>query len=224
MSTAERRESVIFSHLGEAGLLCEHAPGPLDLGRQRRIWAVAGAVAGLAGIRETIPGMNNLVVLYDPLLLTPEQLSAEIERLWQEPVPERHEGRTIEIPVVYGGEGGVDLAPLAERAGLDPRTFAELHAAGDYTVYALGAQPGFGYLGGLDPRLATPRRSIVHPRIEEGAVMIGGAQTAVQSRTTPSGWHMIGRTETVFFDPERESPCLLKPGDRVRFTAIEVLA
>lgn len=223
MST-ERQESVVFSHLGEAGLLCEHAPGPLDLTRQRRIWAVAEAIGGRPGIREVIPGMNNLVVLYDPDRFTPERLSAEIEALWRAPVPERHEGRTIEIPVVYGGEGGVDLLPLAERAGLDPAAFAALHAAGDYTVYALGSQPGFGYLGGLDPRLAAARRDVVHPRIEAGTVMIGGAQTAVQSRTTPSGWHMIGRTETVFFDPQRDPPCLLKPGDRVRFKAVEVLA
>ncbi len=221
---AAAQEGVVFSHLGEAGLLCEHAPGPLDLARQRRIWAVADAIGARPGIREVIPGMNNLVVLYDPLAFAPDDLSAEIEALWQAPVPERHEGRTIEIPVVYGGEGGVDLVPLATRAGLDPAAFAALHAAGEYTVYALGSQPGFGYLGGLDPRLAAARRDVVHPRIEAGTVMIGGAQTAVQSRTTPSGWHMIGRTETVFFDPLRDPPCLLKPGDRVRFRAVEVLA
>lgn len=222
--SALRQEKVIFSPLGEAGLLCEHAPGPLDLSRQRRVWAVAGAIGARPGIREVIPGMNNLVVLYDPDLFTPESLSAEIESLWHAPVAERHEGRTIEIPVVYGGDGGVDLVPLAERAGIDPVAFAGIHAAGDYTVYALGSQPGFGYLGGLDPRLAAARRDVVHPRIEAGTVMIGGAQTAVQSRTTPSGWHMIGRTETVFFDPRRDPPCLLRPGDRVRFKAVEVLA
>ena len=139
--SAARHESVVFSHLGEAGLLCEHAPGPLDLIRQQRIWAVAEAVGSLAGIREVIPGMNNLVVLYDPDLLKPESLSAEIEALWQAPVPERHEGRTIEIPVIYGGDGGGDLVPLATRAGLDPVAFAELHAAGEYTVWNRDGTP-----------------------------------------------------------------------------------
>src|SRR5690606_41612545 len=74
-----RASDLVFSHLGEAGLLCEHAPGPLDLARQRRIWAVADAIGARPGIREVIPGMNNLVVLYDPLAFAPDDLSAEIE-------------------------------------------------------------------------------------------------------------------------------------------------
>src|SRR5690606_9960799 len=69
---AAAQEGVVFSHLGEAGLLCEHAPGPLDLARQRRIWAVADAIGARPGIREVIPGMNNLVVLYDPLAFAPD--------------------------------------------------------------------------------------------------------------------------------------------------------
>ncbi len=32
------------------------------------------------------------------------------------------------------------------------------HSQGIYTVVALGSAPGFGYLHGLDPRLATPRK------------------------------------------------------------------
>lgn len=216
--------AVIFSDLGEAGLLCEHPPGPLDLMRQRRIWAVARALTGTAGLCELVPGMNNLLVLFDPLACDPEDLRARISALWQAPVPMADAGRLVEVPVVYGGDGGPDLAALADRAGLDPVAFAQAHAGADYTVYALGAQPGFGYLGGLPDRLATPRRAVIHPRVPAGSVIIGGAQTAVQAATTPSGWHMIGRTELRCFDPGADPPALLAPGDRVRFRILEVLA
>lgn len=214
----------IISELGEAALLCEYAFGTLDLDRQRRIWAVAASLVGIPSVHEAIPGMNNLVVVYDPDAFTPATLAARIESLWSAPASDAAGGRVHEIAVTYGGEAGPDLAALAESAGMSPADFAVLHAEGDYTVYALGSQPGFGYLGGLDPRLAAPRRAVVHPRVESGRVIIGGAQTAVQSRTTPSGWHMIGRTESVFFDPAAEPPALLAPGDRVKFRLLEVLA
>lgn len=214
----------VFSELGEAALLCEYAPGELDLTRQRQIWAVAADLIGVPGVCEVIPGMNNLAVVYDPDAFTPATLAARIEALWFAPVPDAAGERIHEIGVTYGGEAGPDLAALAEATGMSTADFATLHAGGDYTVYALGSQPGFGYLGGLDPRLAAPRRAAVHPRVEAGRVIIGGAQTAVQSCTTPSGWHMIGRTEAVFFDPASDRPALLAPGDRVKFRLLEVLA
>lgn len=222
--SASSLEPMIFSDLGEAGLLCEYEPGPLDLTRQRRIWAVATALKSEPGIRELVPGMNNLVVLYDPAAFTPDRLMDWIRSLKHAPIDKIDTGRLIEIPVIYGGETGPDLIELAERAGLDPVEFATQHSQAEYTVFAFGSQPGFGYLGGLPARLATPRRDMVHPRVEAGSVIIGGAQTAVQSRTTPSGWHVIGKTELVFFDPDSDPPTLLALGDQIRFKLLEVLS
>lgn len=215
---------LVFSDLGEQGLLCEYPPGPLDAARQARVWSVAAALAAVPGVTETIPGMNNLAVLFDPDHTTAEALEARIAALWAAPVAGAPAARVIEIPVVYGGAAGPDLAALAAGAGMTAEAFARAHAAGRYTVFALGAQPGFGYLGGLDPRLAAARRTEINPRVEAGSVIIGGAQTAVQARTTPSGWHIIGRTEMTFFDPQATPPARLAPGDEVRFRLIEVLA
>ncbi|MGE8385100.1 MAG: carboxyltransferase domain-containing protein, partial [Pseudomonas putida] len=38
----------------------------------------------------------------------------------------------------------------------------------------------------------------------------------------PSGWHAIGRTDVDLFDIQRQQPCLLLPGDQVRFLVREV--
>ena len=54
-----------------------------------------------------------------------------------------------------------------------------------------------------------------------GSVAIAGGQTAVYPLDTPGGWHLIGRTGMVLFDPEAEVPALLQPGDRVRFVSVE---
>jgi len=124
------------------------------------------------------------------------------------------------VPVRYGGPMGPDLDTLAARAGLDADAAIAVHAGGDYRVAMLGFAPGFPYLGGLDPRLATPRRATPRVRVEAGSVGIGGDQTGIYPREGPGGWHIIGRTPLRLFDPGRASPCLLAPGQRVRFRPI----
>jgi KipI family sensor histidine kinase inhibitor len=128
--------------------------------------------------------------------------------------------RFIEIPVCYGGECGPDLDTVAEHAHLAPDETIARHAIAEYTVAMLGFAPGFPYLLGLDPALHVPRRAHPRTRVPAGSVAIGGAQTGIYPRELPGGWHLIGRTPLALFDPERDPPCLLAPGDRVRFRAI----
>ena len=125
------------------------------------------------------------------------------------------------IPVRYGGESGPDLDALAAAAGLDAQAAIALHAHGEYRVAMLGFAPGFPYLSGLDQRLAAPRRASPRVRVAAGSVGIGGAQTGIYPREGPGGWNIIGRTPLRLFDPARATPCLLVPGQRVRFRPID---
>ena len=125
------------------------------------------------------------------------------------------------IPVRYGGASGPDLESLATAAGLDTGAAIALHAGGEYRVAMLGFAPGFPYLGGLDQRLAAPRRATPRVRVAAGSVGIGGVQTGIYQREGPGGWNIIGRTPLRLFDPLRATPCLLVPGQRVRFVAID---
>jgi KipI family sensor histidine kinase inhibitor len=126
-------------------------------------------------------------------------------------------GRLHEIAVEYGGEAGPDLQVLAERAGVDAATYIGIHAAVEYTVAFLGFQPGFPYLRGLPRLLNAARRASPRTRVAAGSVAIGGTYTGIYPGEGPGGWQLIGRTTTTLFDPEREPPALLMPGDRVRF-------
>jgi inhibitor of KinA len=127
----------------------------------------------------------------------------------------------VEIPVCYGDEYGLDLDTVAEHAGLSRDDVIARHAAAEYTVAMLGFAPGFPYLLGLDPSLQVPRRADPRTRVAAGSIAIGGAQAGIYPRELPGGWHLIGRTPRVLFDPAREPPCLLAPGDHVRFRMIE---
>jgi len=128
-------------------------------------------------------------------------------------------GAPHEIAVHYGGEAGPDLPALAERAGMDVATYIGCHSAAEYTVAFLGFQPGFPYLRGLPDALHAPRRATPRVRVAAGSVAIGGAYCGVYPAAGPGGWQIIGRTAAVLFDPTREAPALLMPGDRVRFVS-----
>ncbi|MEJ7664788.1 MAG: 5-oxoprolinase subunit PxpB [Hymenobacter sp.] len=129
-------------------------------------------------------------------------------------------GPLVEIPVCYGGDFGPDLTAMAQHVGLSEAAVIQLHSQPEYLVYMLGFAPGFPYLGGLDARLATPRRATPRPLVPAGALGIAGAQTGIYSLPTPGGWQLIGRTPRQLFDAGRTPPTLLQAGDRLRFVPI----
>lgn len=207
-----------FSHLGSCALLCE-APAPLNLSWQRRIWALAARVEVWPGVMEVMPGMNNLMLVFDPLVLTAEEIKAEILKLWPNCEWVGEAGKTLEIAVVYGGDNGMDLEYVARHAGLSVDEVVKLHTNATYTVYFLGAYPGFAYLDGLHPKLFTPRRQEPRMQVPAGSVAIGGAQAGVIPSMVPSGWQIIGHAREVFFDVANNPPALLAPGDKINFRA-----
>jgi KipI family sensor histidine kinase inhibitor len=85
----------------------------------------------------------------------------------------------------------------------------------------LGFAPGFPYLLGLDPALAMPRRPSPRTRVPAGSIAIGGQQTGIYPQDLPGGWQLIGRTPMRLFDLTAAAPSLLRPGDHVRFRAID---
>ena len=206
----------VISLLGSTALLFE-APGALALVPQQHLWNLALQAAQWPEIDEAVPGMNNLMLTFRT---PPRDLAGLRERLlqaWEQSTPLALEGRIIELPVVYGGEHGPHMQDVVEHTGLDIDTIAHLHSEPLYPVYALGSHPGYCYLGGMDGRLATPRRKVPVLNIGAGAVSIGGVQTGVSASAGPSGWNTIGRTEMAFFDPQQNPPAILRPGDQIRF-------
>lgn len=128
----------------------------------------------------------------------------------------------MEIPVVYGGAHGEDLKDVAAAAGLSVEEFVKRHSEAVYSVSCIGAMPGFAYLSGLPPALSRPRRSVPRTKIAKGSVILGGSQAGIMPFDAPSGWHLLGRTAVELFDPSRTAPCLLSPGDRVRFRVLGI--
>ena len=208
-----------ISALGTSAMLLD-IPGELSLPTQQKIWALARAVGNWPGIAEAVPGMNNLMLtLSEPPSSQAQwlQLAQSLQRAWEETEPLSLQGRVVDLPVIYGGEWGPHIADVMTHTGLSLEDIVALHSAPLYPVYALGSHPGYCYLGGMDPRIATPRRKSPILDLPAGSVSIGGIQTGVSASAGPSGWNTIGRTEMSFFDHRLPAPALLQPGDLIRF-------
>jgi KipI family sensor histidine kinase inhibitor len=170
---------------------------------------------GLAVV-EVVPATVTVAVHYRPAEIDYPTLRDRIQRILAGPAKttDQPPGRLIEIPVVYDGP---DLESVANAVGLSIDEVITRHQAPEYRVALLGFVPGWGYLTGLDPGLVLPRRSTPRPRVPAGSVAIAGEQAGVYPAATPGGWHLLGRTATRMFDPDRDPPALLAVGDRVRF-------
>jgi len=197
----------------------------VDAALSARVHALAAWLRAAAPpwLLDLVPAYASLGVFFDPERAPAEAVRRQLEdALASAPAsPAPHAGREVEVPVRYGGAYGPDLEDAARELGLDAATLVSRHAAGTYTVAMIGFAPGFPYLLGLDPALALPRLATPRTRVPAGSVAIGGAQTGIYPRDSPGGWRLLGRTPLTLFDPQRDPPALLAPGDRMRFRPVD---
>jgi inhibitor of KinA len=201
----------------------------LDLETNLRVHALAERLiaADLPGFVPPVPAYTTLLISYDPLRLSVDDAAAAVRPwlTWAATVPAADLQAALsvtpaalaEVPTRYGGPDGPDLDEVAAQHGRTPDEIIALHTGATYRVYMLGFAPGFAYMGPLPPDLVTPRRATPRPRVPAGSVGLAGTQTGIYPLTTPGGWQIVGRTDLVLWDPFRDPPALLRPGQAVRF-------
>jgi len=196
----------LFDRIDEANM-------PWMLAASERLSAAFGV-----HLVDLVPSYTTLMLQSD---LPPDEARALIGQALNGLQPDTgNGGRHHEIPVWYDASVGPELPVLAARSGLSEAEVVRLHCEREYPVFALGFAPGFGFMGLVDERLASPRLSTPRKRVAAGSVGIAERQTAAYPAASPGGWNLIGRTPVRLFDREREGYSLLQPGDRVRFVAV----
>jgi KipI family sensor histidine kinase inhibitor len=175
----------------------------------------------IVGVTETVPTYRSLLVHYDPLQIGFDALSEKLLGFARNSVGQPIKTRHWRIPVVYGGEYGIDLENVAKTLKSTPDDIVARHVAGHYRVAMIGFTPGWAYLSGLDASLKISR--LQNPRLQTpaGMIAIGGSQTGVQCLAGPSGWHQLGRTAVRTYQFHRDPTFLLEAGDYVTFTAVD---
>ncbi len=179
------------------------------------------------GLIETIPAYSSVTIIYDLARVRrsfPEHETAfgavsevAVEALGFASADALESRPAVEIPVVIDEASSPDLANVAMTNGLSEPEVLSIFFGRTYRVYMLGFLPGFAYMGEVDARIATPRHSEPRTSVPKGSVGIAGRQTGIYSLSSPGGWQIIGRTTISLFTPESDTPCLLRPGDRVKF-------
>jgi KipI family sensor histidine kinase inhibitor len=195
---------------GDAGLLLEVADTAEVV-----VLADACRAADLPGVLDVVPAARTVL-----LVLEPGTELASVRRAVEEMEVQAGEGAaapagSIEIPVVYDGP---DLAEVARLTGLSEADVVAAHTGRPWRVAFGGFAPGFAYLSGGDPRLAVARRDEARTAVPAGSVGLAGEFSGIYPRPSPGGWQLIGRTDAVLWDSDRDPPALLAPGAEVRFT------
>lgn len=189
--------------------------------------------AAIPGVIELAPAYTSVAVFFDPITIAkasgvPDEvfdwLASRIRAVVGAGAGRRRKvkfrSRNVEIPVCYDPEFALDIDDVARHTQLSGTEIADLHSTSQYRVACIGFVPGFTFLAGLPKNLATPRRDVPRGEIPAGSVGIGGAQTGIYPLRSPGGWNLIGRTPLKLFDPTKDPPTLLCPGDRVRIRAV----
>ena len=200
---------------GERAVLVEVDTLEEVLELHRRLWVDHRA----PGLLDAVTGARTLLLVVDSAAAlggvrsVAEQALRHLTGLGDEQ-PGGNEAADVEIAVHYDGP---DLADVAELAGLTPREVVAAHTGQVWRVGFAGFAPGFAYLVGGDPRLDVPRRATPRPQVPAGSVGLAGEFSGIYPRSSPGGWQLIGRTEHVLWDLDRDPPALLRPGLRVQF-------
>lgn len=172
-------------------------------------------------VDEMIPTYRSLMINYDPRNIDFDAFLEKLKDLESNIKDVKtNEKNIIEIPVLYGGEYGEDIANVAKHNNLTEEEVIKIHSSKEYLIYMLGFTPGFPYLGGMDKRIETPRLQTPRTKIPAGSVGIASTQTGIYPIDSPGGWQLIGRTPLKLYDENKENPILLKAGNYIKFIPI----
>jgi KipI family sensor histidine kinase inhibitor len=161
-----------------------------------------------------VPATRTVLLTLDRAVTGPQQVAAALLSRTLADAPDPAAGRLVELPTRYDGP---DLAEVAALTGLTEAEVVRRHAASGWTVAFCGFAPGFAYLTGGDPALRVPRRATPRTAVPAGSVGLADGFSGAYPRRMPGGWQLVGRTDAVLWDLDRDPPALLPPGTRVRF-------
>ena len=209
---------------GDSALFCRFSKN-IDLVVNRKVMLLAESLERekVEGVIELMPSYSGIMIYFNPIRTSfsalKDILLEKISRI--DTITLDKETSLISLPVCYEIEFGPDLPVVAEKNKLSINEVIEIHSSPMYRIYMLGFTPGFPYLGGMDDRIITPRKSEPRLKIEAGSVGIAGSQTGIYPLESPGGWQIIGKTPLKLFDTHQNPASLLKAGMHIKFQPID---
>lgn len=219
-SHAELR--LVCHEYGDAGLLVDvHADDPELRWAATRDLGEGFRSVGVPGVVDVVASFVNVFVQFDPLVTDHAALEGAVQALAARPT-EPAAPRTLDVPVVYGGEHGPDLASVAQALDLSPAQVVELHSSEPWTIRFVGSPLGAPLMDGPRVPASVPRLASPRVRTAPGSVGMSGVQSIIYNAASPGGWRIIGRTRSVLFDVHAPPHVPYRAGDAIRFVPTQV--
>ncbi|MBX2878691.1 MAG: allophanate hydrolase subunit 1 [Granulosicoccus sp.] len=181
--------------------------------------------ASWAGVEELIPAIRGVLVKFDPLQLSRNQLRTLLESLLGEQdwlkAPANPNRKLWRLPAHYGEESGPDIDSVAATMGISKYEVIRQHSTTRTRVLMLGFTPGCAYLGSLPSHWDLPRLDYVKPEVPPGSLSVAVSQTVLFAIAAPTGWQTIGRTPFLSFSRNQKPYFYLAPGDEILFAPID---
>jgi inhibitor of KinA len=181
-------------------------------------------------VKDYIPAYASLTVVYDIAEIKKHHALSAFEymhNMIEDALRNFNESLQVEttlihIPVCYDVSLGIDLKEMAGQKNITIEEIVELHTAVTYRVYMIGFLPGFAYMGKVNTKIAAPRKAVPRKNVNAGSVGIADFQTGIYPFNSPGGWNIIGQTPLQIFNSTYTEPCVLQPGDTVKFEPISL--
>lgn len=208
--------------LGDNGILIRFEE-KIDININKKVNILKDTILNekIEGILELIPSYRSLLIIYDPLKITFNELKDKILKLsFRRGVLTLKRKRVIKISAYFGSDFAIDLPYVARYHNIDEEKVIKILLKGVYFVYMYGFYPGFIYLGGLPKILHTPRLDTPRVHIPKGSIGIGGEQLGIYSFPSPGGFRIIGLTYENLISLNDKIEVKIKEGDFVRFERV----
>jgi KipI family sensor histidine kinase inhibitor len=133
------------------------------------------------------------------------------------------DGRTFEVPVLFGGEAGPDLETVAEELDLSTGALVDRLAAEPWRVRFVASPVGTPFTDRGDWDLSVPRMKEPRVGVPPGSIALSGSNSIIYPVNSPGGWRLVGRTPLQVVDPtgEPENLVAYRAGDRLQYVPID---
>ena len=173
----------------------------------------------LKGILNYTPSYNKLIINFDLEKINSSEIINFLKSIDFSKLNLTRSSKKWTIPVCYDFE--MDLANMSKALKMNKDEIINIHLNTDFFVYMVGFIPGHPFMGDLNSKLFLNRLKTPRVRMPAGSVGIVEKFCNIYPYESPGGWNIIGRTPTKLFNKENEfNPCLLSPGDSVKFKSI----
>jgi len=171
------------------------------------------------GITNCTPSYNKLLINFDLQKTNSKKIVKFINSIDFNGLSLERKKKEWVLPICYDFE--IDLNNMSKKLQLDKEEIISIHLKSIFYVYMIGFVPGHPFMGDLDPKLFLNRLKTPRIRVPAGSVGVVEKFCNIYPYESPGGWNIIGRTPTKLFNNKDSSrPCLLSPGDTVKFKKI----